>query len=72
MSTANLVPPPCTSTFQLVLQPQADGTTRLILRSRTGADSPMSGAFGKAFDAIAFIMQRGMLLGFRERIEASR
>lgn len=64
-------PPPCTGTWQLVLQPQADGTTRLILRSRTDAKSPMTGVFGTMFDPITFVMGRGMLLGFRDRIEAS-
>ena len=62
-------PTPCTGTWQLVLQPSNDGTTRLILRSRTDAASPMTGIFGAIFDPITFIMQRGMLLGFRDRIE---
>jgi hypothetical protein len=66
------VPPtPCTGTWQLVLQPQSDGTTRLILRARTDAASPMTGIFGAIFDPITFVMQRGMLLGFRDRIEAA-
>jgi hypothetical protein len=64
-------PPPCTGTWQLVLQPQNDGATRLILRARTDAASPMTGIFGAIFDPITFVMQRGMLLGFRDRIEAA-
>lgn len=71
MGMASKPPPPCQVTFQLVLEPQGDGTTRLILRTRTSPDSPLRGWFGKGFDAIAFIMQRGMLLGFRDRIEAT-
>lgn len=65
-------PPPCTGTWQLVLQSQGDGTTRLILRTRTDAASPMTGIFGAIFDPITFVMGRGMLLGFRDRIEAAR
>ncbi len=64
-------PPPCSGTWQLVLQPQSDGTTRLILRARTDAASPMTGIFGAIFDPITFVMQRGMLLGFRDRIQAA-
>ncbi len=62
--------PPCTGTWQLVLQPQANGTTRLVLRTRTDAASPMTGVFGAIFDPITFVMGRGMLLGFRDRVEA--
>ncbi len=65
-------PPPCTGTWQLVLQSQGDGTTRLILRTRTDAASPMTGIFGAIFDPITFVMGRGMLLGFRDRVEAHR
>ncbi len=64
-------PSPCTGTWQLVLQAQSDGTTRLILRARTDAASPMTGVVGAVFDPITFVMQRGMLLGFRDRIEAA-
>lgn len=63
-------PPPCAGTWQLVLLPKSDGTTRLILRSRTDAASPMTGVFGAIFDPITFVMSRGMLLGFRDRIQA--
>lgn len=68
---ASQAPPPCTGTWQLVIKPQSDGTSRLILRSRTSPDSPMSGWFGRVFDGVTFIMQRGMLLGFRDRIQAA-
>jgi hypothetical protein len=64
-------PAPCTGTWQLILQSQSDGTTRLILRARTDAASPMTGVMGTVFDPITFIMQRGMLLGFRDRIQAA-
>jgi hypothetical protein len=68
----SISPTPCTGTWQLVLQPQSDGTTRLILRARTDAASPMTGVVGAIFDPITFVMQRGMLLGFRDRIETVR
>lgn len=64
-------PPPCSGTWQLVLQPNDNGTTRLILRARTDAASPMTGIFGAIFEPITFVMQRGMLLGFRDRIEVA-
>jgi hypothetical protein len=64
-------PPPCTGTWQLVLQPQGQGVTRLILRARTDARSPRTGIAGAIFDPITFVMQRGMLLGFRDRVEAA-
>ncbi len=65
-------PSPCTGTWQLVLQAQSDSTTRLLLRARTDAASPMTGIMGAIFDPITFMMQRGMLLGFRDRIEAAK
>lgn len=64
-------PPPCSGTWQLVLDPKGNGTTRLILRTRTDAASPMTRIFGAVFDPITFVMQRGMLLGFRDRVEAT-
>lgn len=68
---ASQPPPPCTGTWQLVVQPQSNDTSRLILRSRTSPDSPLSGWFGRVFDGVTFIMQRGMLLGFRDRIQSA-
>ncbi len=69
--TPKAVPPPCTSTWQLVLQPQDDGSTRLILRTRTSGASPTTGVFGVILDPMTFVMGRGMLLGFRDRVEAA-
>lgn len=51
--------------WQFVLVPQADGTTRLLLRSRDAKQ-------GWIWDVIRpgeFIMMRGMLLGIKERAE---
>lgn len=51
--------------WQYVLEPQADGSTRLILRSRNAAQ----GWFWDAMRPGEFIMARGMLSGIRERAE---
>lgn len=51
---------------QFVLIPQADGTTRLVLRTR----SMMSGGIWRLIHPGVFIMERGMLLGIKERAEA--
>ncbi|HSL29032.1 MAG TPA: hypothetical protein VK900_07530 [Anaerolineales bacterium] len=51
--------------WQFVLLPQADGSTRLIVRSRNAAQ----GWFWDVIRPGEFIMARGMLLGIRERAE---
>jgi len=51
--------------WQFILFPQADGTTRLVLRSRNSIE-------GWIWDVMRpgeFIMVRGMLLGIKERAE---
>jgi len=52
--------------FNLV--PQSDGTTRLISRTRTMAVE----GFWRIFHPITFVMERGMLMGIRQRAEASQ
>jgi hypothetical protein len=52
--------------WQFVLLPQEDGTTRLVIRSR----SEMGGWFWNVIRPGEFIMMRGMVLGIRERAEA--
>ena len=54
--------------WYFVLQPQTDGTTRLILRSR---DAKV-GWFWDLLRPGEFIMVRGMLLGIKERAEGSQ
>ena len=57
-----------------VLQPTADGRTRLLIRSRTGGPkTPVWGAglTFAAFELPHFIMQRRMMLGIKERAERS-
>jgi hypothetical protein len=50
---------------QFVIVPQADGTSRLILRSRT----MVTGGFWDVIHPGVFIMERGMLLGIKARAE---
>lgn len=52
-------------TWQFVIQPQPDGSSRLITRSRTMTD----GGFWAIIHPGIFIMERGMLLGIQERAE---
>jgi hypothetical protein len=52
--------------WQLVLQPQTDGSTRLVQRTRT----MMVGGFLDILHPITFMMERGMLLGVKVRAEA--
>jgi hypothetical protein len=51
--------------WQFVLVPQSDGSTRLLLRTRT----MMTGGFWDIIHPGVFIMQRGMLYGIKERAE---
>lgn len=51
--------------WQLVLRPQANNTTRLIVRTRT----MMVGGFWDVIHPGVFIMERGMLLGIKVRAE---
>ncbi len=51
--------------WQFVLVPQTGGVTRLILRTRTMA----VGGFWNVIHPGIFIMERGMLLGIKERAE---
>jgi hypothetical protein len=53
-------------TWQFVIQPQPDGSSRLITRSRT----TVSGGFWAVIHPGIFIMERGMLLGIKERAES--
>jgi len=58
------------ATWQFILTPQADHTTRLILRSRTaGPPSGIASLTGKLAYAPQFYMERKMLLGLKQRAE---
>jgi hypothetical protein len=52
-------------TWQFVITPQPDGTSRLVVRDRTTA----VGGFWEVIHPGIFIMERGMLLGIKERAE---
>ena len=51
--------------YQFIIVPQADGTSRLILRTRT----MMTGGFWAVIHPGIFIMERGLLYGVKERAE---
>jgi hypothetical protein len=51
--------------WQFTLVPQADGTSRLVTRTRT----MMVGGFWEVLHPITFMMERGMLLGIKARAE---
>ncbi len=58
----------CVDTWQFVLQPQPDGSTRLLLRSNMQMEALMP---IKLTYFVQFIMERKMLLTFKERAESS-
>ena len=56
----------CFDTWQFVLQPQSDGTTRLLLRSNMAIEQELP---IKLTYFVQFIMERKMLLTLRDRAE---
>jgi hypothetical protein len=54
--------------WQFVLAPQADGSTRLVQRTRT----MMAGGLWSIIHPGVFIMERGMILGIKQRAEAGQ
>jgi hypothetical protein len=76
------IPPNCakSATWQFVLEPQQDGTTRLLLRGRSAEplsavgfpvkkDSRLALALGKVLQVFPFYMERKMLLTIKVRAE---
>ena len=57
---------PCVDSWQFVLLPQADGSTRLLLRSNMAMKPELP---IKLTYFVQFIMERKMLLTLRERAE---
>ncbi len=51
--------------YQFIIEPQPDGASRLILRTRTN----MVGGFWTVIHPGVFFMERGMLLGIKSRAE---
>jgi hypothetical protein len=62
-------PRACTNSWQVILQPDSGGATRLILRSHTAAPGLLAAAFGKAFQFPVWVMEQGMLRGIKQRAE---
>lgn len=61
---------PCPGTMQIVLNSQPDGATRLIVRNRSSADTPLLATLpDRILEPGYFVMQRGMMLGIKERAE---
>ncbi len=52
--------------YQFILVPESSGSTRLILRTRTNA----VGGFWTVIHPGVFVMERGLLLGIKQRAEA--
>ena len=63
-------PETAVGSWQFVLEPEVDGATRLLMRSRSSAEKPLG---LKVFDAVAepgyLIMDIAMLRGIKERAE---
>ena len=66
-------PPDCghAATWQFILKPQGENSTRLILRSRTaGTDATTAVAAAKLSQGFVFYMERKMLITLKERAES--
>jgi hypothetical protein len=55
-----------TDIWQFIIDPTGDGASRLILRTRTN----LTGGLWSVIHPGVFVMERGMLLGIRQRAEA--
>jgi hypothetical protein len=65
--------PPIDGAWTFVLEPQGEGASRLIMRSRGRSAGWLRRAFDLCiFDPAHFIMERGMLLGVKRRAEGFR
>lgn len=56
-------------TWAFILEPEDETTTRLIVRSRSGPEATPFRFL--VFDPVHFIMERKMMLGLRDRVEAA-
>ena len=64
------VPDPCTSSWQFILEPLANGGTRLIVRTRTQVVPGFGGKVSRLFGLVSFGMERKMMLTLRDRAQA--
>jgi len=61
---------PQRATWSLVLEPSADGTTRLLDRHRSEPRAGLTGSLSDAFWLVGtFLMERGMLRGMKARAD---
>jgi hypothetical protein len=56
-------------TWQFVLNPIDANTTRLVVRTRSNMTDPAMRALFGVVEPFAFVMERGMLHGIKERVE---
>jgi len=62
--------PPISGTWTFIINPEGKNATRLIMRSRGRSTGLLKRAFDYwVFDPAHFIMERGMMLGIKERAE---
>jgi hypothetical protein len=62
-------PPPYDFTWAFVLQDQADGTTRLLVREQYAYKRPWAPLIVEPTEALSFVMSQKMLRGIRDRAE---
>lgn len=64
---------PCPGTWQFVLEERPGRTTRLLFRERRSADQPLLAKLPNLLlEPGYFIMDRGMLLGIKKRVERAQ
>ena len=63
------VAPPYDFTWALVLHPQPDGTTRLLVRERYTYTRPWARLLVEPVELVSFVMTQKMLRGIRDRAE---
>lgn len=64
--------PPYDFTWAFVLQPAADGTTRLVVRERYGYKERWVGRMVVPVSWLSFLMSQRMLRGIRDRAQGAR
>jgi hypothetical protein len=62
--------PPIDGAWAFIVEPEGKNASRLIMRSRGRSKGLLKRAFDYlVFDPVHFIMERGMMLGIKERAE---
>lgn len=65
-------PSPYDFTWAFILSPQADGTTRLVMRERYSYNNRWSPVMVESIATVSFVMSQKMLRGIRDRTEGRR